>query len=423
MHARVEVALEHDAKDPLRGFAERFHIPKRADGGKAIYFCGHSLGLQPKTTAAYVQRELADWVEMGVKGHGKEYRPWYSYHELVRDYAAKVVGCKPTEVVAMNSLTTNLHLLMVSFYQPTPKRFKIVIEKHAFPSDVYAVKSQISYHGYNPDEALVVLEPEDGQMTISAEQIDATLALHGESIALIMLGGVNYLTGQAFDMKAIAEKGHKIGAYVGFDLAHAAGNLDLKLHDWNIDFACWCTYKYLNSGPGSIAGCFVHEKASAKVTKRFEGWWGHDKAERFLMQGDFKQIGGAESWQLSNPPILPLACYLASLEIFTEAGMTQLRRKSVQLTAYLEQLLREELGDTMTIITPPDPEKRGAQLSIIMQTNAEKVWTYLNEQGIYCDLRKPNIIRIAPVPLYNGFEDVYRLVQALKEFHAGTKHG
>jgi kynureninase len=260
-------------------------------------------------------------------------------------------------------------------------------------------------------------------MTVSTAKIDATLARYGDSIALIMLGGVNYLTGQAFDMKSIAEKGHKVGAFVGFDLAHAAGNLELKLHDANVDFACWCTYKYLNSGPGSIAGAFVHENSSPKVTKRFEGWWGHDKIERFQMKGDFKQIGGVESWQLSNPPILPLACHLASLETFSEAGIGRLRRKSVLLTGYLEQLLKEELGDQVNIITPPDPEARGAQLSVITKADAEKVWNYLNDHGIYCDLRRPNIIRIAPVPLYNSFEDVYHLVHRLKAFHADKNNG
>jgi kynureninase len=416
----LDKARTLDSSDRLGKFRDEFHIPKTANGDDILYFCGHSLGLQPRKTEGYVLAELEDWRRYGVKGHVKSHKPWYSYHELVRDHAASVMGARPTEVVAMNSLTTNLHLLMVSFYQPTKAKYKILIEKHAFPSDQYAVKSQIKFHGFDPQDALIELIPTPGKMTVTAEQIAQTIDKEGDRIALIMLGGVNYLTGQAFDMKNISEIAHRKDCLVGIDLAHAAGNLHLKLHDWNIDFAAWCSYKYLNSGPGSIGGAFVHDNVAPKAKRRFEGWWGHDKSARFAMSDEFVPIGGAETWQLSNPPILPLACYQASLEIFDQAGMSNLRAKSEQLTGYLESLLRHDLGDKMELITPSDPSQRGAQLSVTFKADVDKLQSFLTAKGVICDLRKPNIMRIAPVPLYNKFEDVFRLTQLLREFFDET---
>lgn len=406
-------ARELDAKDPLAKFRDRFYIPKNKKGENMLYFCGNSLGLQPKTVKAYVEQELNDWEKLGVEGHFHAKNPWMPYHELLTAKMAKVVGAKPLEVVVMNTLTVNLHLMMVSFYRPTPQRYKIIVEAGAFPSDQYAVKSQLKFHGYDPQDAFLELRAQHGDV-ILPEDIEKLLEKEGDKVALILLGGVNYYTGQAFDMKHITELGHKKNIPVGFDLAHAAGNLKLDLHDWNVDFAVWCGYKYLNSGPGGIAGCFVHERHSKNPKlPRFEGWWGHDKKTRFLMGPDFVPIEGAEGWQLSNAPVLAMASLRASLDIFDEAGMEALTMKSKQLTGYLEFLLNGLKNENISIITPKDPSQRGAQLSIRIKNSNKALFNKLIDNGIICDWREPDVVRVAPVPLYNSFTDVYQLVQQL----------
>ncbi|MBU0859481.1 MAG: kynureninase, partial [Alphaproteobacteria bacterium] len=349
-----------DAADPLRGFRDRFHIPHTKDGAESIYLCGNSLGLQPKATKDALLQELQDWQDLGVEGHFHARNPWLPYHEFLTESYARLVGASPLEVVAMNTLSVNLHLMMVSFYRPTTQRYKIIIEAHAFPSDRYAVQSQLLYHGFKPETDMIELKPRDGEVLLRTEDIESVIKEHGDSIALILLGGVNYYTGQVFDMERITQAGHAVGAVVGFDLAHAAGNIPLRLHDWGVDFACWCSYKYLNSGPGSVAGCFVHEKhAHNSDLPRFCGWWGHDKAIRFKMGPDFKAIPGAEGWQLSNPPILSLAAVKASLALFDEAGMDVLRAKSEKMTGYLEFLLQSLQSNKFAIMTPSDPAARG----------------------------------------------------------------
>ena len=416
-------ASEMDERDALGHFREKFYLPKQANGEDAVYFTGNSLGLQPKTTRKYIEQELKDWEIWGVEGHFHAKNPWMSYHELLTDSLAKIVGAKPFEVAAMNSLTVNLHLLMVSFYRPTEPRNKIVIEKNAFPSDQYAVKSQIEFHissskfqTSKSKDCLIELSPRDGKTALRMEDIEKTIVENGDSIALILLGGVNYYTGQAFDMKRITEIGHKVGAVVGFDLAHAAGNIELDLHDWNVDFAAWCSYKYLNAGPGGIAGVFVHERHSANFAlPRFAGWWGHDKATRFLMGDEFAPIRGAEGWQLSNPPIFQLAALRASLDIFDEAGMKNLREKSVQLTDYLEFLLSEIHDERIEIITPNDSKMRGCQLSIRVKNADKSLFKAISERGVIADWREPDVIRIAPVPLYNSFADVWKFAEILKD--------
>jgi kynureninase len=411
-------AKEMDAKDPLAKFRERFHFPKNKSGEHMLYFCGNSLGLQPKTVRAFVEQELTDWEKLGVEGHFQAKNPWMPYHEFLTERMAKIVGGKPVEVVVMNTLTVNLHLMMVSFYKPTPQRYKIIVEKGAFPSDQYAVKSQIRFHGYKPEDAYLELCPSEGDI-VSMEDLEKLLDKEGETIALILLGGVNYYTGQAFDMKRITELGHKRNILVGFDLAHAAGNLKLDLHDWNVDFAVWCGYKYLNSGPGGIAGCFVHERhANKPELPRFEGWWGHDKKTRFLMSPDFVPIVGAEGWQLSNAPILAMASLRASLDIFDEAGMDALTTKSKLLTGYLEFLVNTINHTSISIITPKDPAQRGAQLSIRIKNSNKILFHQLIENNIICDWREPDVIRVAPVPLYNSFSDVFQFVQQLKRIIA-----
>ncbi len=403
-----------DAADPLREFRERFHIPKH-NGGEAVYFTGNSLGLQPKTVRTFIEQELKDWETLGVEGHVHAKNPWLPYHEFLTESLARIVGAKPIEVVAMNSLTTNLHLLMVSFYRPTAQRYKIVIEKGAFPSDQYAVESQLKFHGVTDQNALIELTPREGENTLRTEDILETIEKEGESIALIMLGGVNYYTGQAFDMQAITEAGHKKGCVVGFDLAHAAGNIELKLHDWDVDFAAWCSYKYLNAGPGAIGSAFVHERHSQNFDlPRFAGWWGHDKETRFLMGPEFRPIAGAEGWQLSNPPIFQLAALRASLEIFDEAGMPALCEKSKKLTGYLEHLLGDIRDERISVITPTDPKDRGCQLSIRVSDADKTLFDDITKLGVIADWREPDVIRVAPVPLYNSFDDVYRFTEILK---------
>lgn len=410
-----DFAATADGQDPLGHFRDRFFIPKHTDGENVIYLTGNSLGLQPKTVRGYIGEELEDWERLGVEGHLHARHPWLPYHEFVTEQMARVVGAKPIETVVMNSLTVNLHLLMVSFYRPSGTRRKILIEKGAFPSDQYAVESQIKFNGLDPQDALIELAPRDGESILRTEDILETIDLESENIALLMLGGVNYYTGQAFDMKAITEAGHKVGAVVGFDLAHAAGNLELNLHDWDVDFAAWCSYKYLNSGPGGIAGVFVHERHAENFDlPRFAGWWGHDKTTRFLMGPEFVPMRGAEGWQLSNPPIFQLAAMRASLEIFDEAGVAALREKSVKLTAYMEFLLDDIHDERISVITPRDPEQRGCQLSIRVKDSDKSLFDALMAAGVIADWREPDVIRVAPVPLYNSFMDAYGFVQRLR---------
>jgi kynureninase len=404
-----------DARDPLSRFREKFHIPKQPDGADVLYFTGNSLGLQPKTARAYLEQELKDWETLGVEGHFHAKNPWMPYHEFLTEQTAKIVGARAVETVVMNSLTLNLHLMMVSFYRPTPQKHKIVIEAGAFPSDQYAVESQIKFHGLETENSLIELKPRENEICLRTEDIEKTIVENGASIALILLGGVNYYTGQAYDMKRITEIGHRIGAFVGFDLAHAAGNIELHLHDWNVDFAAWCSYKYLNAGPGAIAGCFVHEKhAESYDLPRFAGWWGHDKETRFLMNSGFQPIKGAEGWQLSNPPIFQLAALKASLDIFEEAGMKALTEKSRRLTGYLEFLLGEIRDERISVITPANPESRGCQLSIRVRDADKNLFRAITDRGIVADWREPDVIRVAPVPLYNSFSDVYKFAETLK---------
>jgi kynureninase len=406
-----DFAQTMDSRDSLRTYRERFSFPKIA-ACDCLYLCGHSLGLQPKTSASYIQQELKDWAELGVEGHFRARHPWMPYHRLLTEQTAELVGAKPIEVVAMNSLTVNLHLMMVSFYRPTPRRYKIAIERGAFPSDQYAVQSQIRFHGFDPDTALIELTPLPGESCLREEEIDSLIEHSGEQIALVLLGGVNYATGQAFDMERITRMGHARGCVVGFDLAHAAGNLQLKLHEWGPDFAVWCSYKYLNGGPGCVAGCFVHERhARAWDLPRFAGWWGHDEQARFQMGPRFQPMPGAEGWQLSNPPIFSLAALRASMDIFHEVGMKQIRAKSISLTAYLEFLLNQNASSKFSIITPREPERRGAQLSIRIPENGRALCQRLAEEGVIGDWREPDTFRVAPAPLYNSYLDVFRFVQ------------
>lgn len=406
-------ARSFDEVDPLAHFADRFEFPENPDGSRSLYFTGNSLGLMPKKVREYVGQELDDWSRLAVEGHLHAKNPWLPYHEFLTEPMARVVGALPSETIVMNGLTVNLHLMLVSFYRPTAERYKIIIEKGAFPSDQYAVESQLEFHGYDPREGLIELTPRDGEDTLRTEDILETIDREGDSVALIMLGGVNYYTGQAFDFPAITAVGHAKGCVVGFDCAHAAGNLELKLHDWNVDFAVWCAYKYLNGGPGGVAGAFVHERhARAFDLPRFAGWWGNNKQTRFLMGPDFDCLPGAEGWQLSNPPILQMAALRASLEIFDEATMAALRTKSLKLTAYLEKCLGEIGDDRVSIITPSDPAQRGCQLSIRVGDKA--LHDRLTENGVIVDWREPDVIRVTPVPLYNSYSDVHRFAELLR---------
>lgn len=409
-------ALELDQQDELSRFRESFHIPKHTDGTNSIYFCGNSLGLQPKATKDQLNQELEDWANLGVEGHFHAKNPWMPYHEFLTKNMATIVGAHPHEVVIMNTLTTNLHLMMVSFYRPTPKRFKIIIEADAFPSDRYAVASQASFHGYDPNLAIIEWKPRKGEHTPHLEDLKDLLDTNKDEIALVMVGAVNYYTGQFFNLKEITQLGHQHGALVGFDCAHGAGNVDLRLHDSGADFAVWCTYKYLNSGPGSLGGCFVHERhAQNNELPRFTGWWGHNKETRFKMRDDFEPIYGAEGWQLSNPPILSMAAVKASLELFNEAGFHNLRNKSIQLTNYLEFLLTQINSDRISIITPTQSNQRGCQLSLAVKNVDKSLFESISARGVIADWREPDVIRIAPVPLYNNYEDCWKFVNILKE--------
>ncbi len=408
-------ARELDQKDPLRAYRDKFLFPQH-NGQDVVYFTGNSLGLQPKTTQHYLQQELNDWAKFGVEGHFLAKNPWLSYHELLTDKMAKIVGALPEETVMMNQLTVNLHLLMVSFYRPTKQRYKILCEAKAFPSDQYALQSQVQFHGYSISDALIEVSPRENEYHIREEDILAAIEKNKDTLALVMIGGVNYFTGQVFDMKTIADAGHKAGAIVGFDLAHAAGNIKLALHDWNVDFAAWCSYKYLNSGPGSVAGAFVHQKHLKETNlPMFAGWWGHDKKTRFLMDSTFVPMPTAERWQLSNAPVFSMAACRASVDIFDEVGMDALIEKSKQLVAYLEFIvndINQQKNNCLEIITPK--ENRGCQLSIVAHGHGKKLYNSLIENGVIPDWREPNVIRCAAVPLYNSFEDLYRFGEVLK---------
>lgn len=412
----VQRAESLDQKDPLSSFGLEFEIPKDAKGNKLIYLCGNSLGLQPKQTKEYISQELEHWAKWGVDGHTKGKNAWLPYHELLTHQMAQVVGAKDHEVVVMNTLTVNLHLMMVSFYQPTKSRHKIIIEADAFPSDRYAVESQIKFHGYDPEHSLLLWEPNPETGLCEQSELEALLNQHKDSVALIMLGNSNYYSGQVYPIKEITQLGHSYGAKVGFNLAHGAGNIICDLHDNGVDFAVWCTYKYLNSGPGSLGGVFVHERHSESYDlPRFTGWWGHNKETRFKMRDGFDPIAGAEGWQLSNPPILSMAAIRASLDIFDRAGIHKIREKSIQLTAYLAELLSTLNSDKIRIMTPLDPEHRGAQLSLQLKDSDRSLHDALTHLGVVSDWREPDVIRVAPAPLYNSYRDIYDFVQRLNQ--------
>jgi kynureninase len=416
----LEFAQALDANDVLKKYRERFYFPM-LNGREVVYFTGNSLGLQPKKTQDYILNELEDWATFGVEGHFHARNPWLSYHEQFAVPLAKIVGALPDEVVAMNQLTVNLHLLMVSFYRPTNKRYKIICEAKAFPSDQYALESQVKFHELNPEDTIIEVAPRANEYCIRHEDILAAIEENKNELALVMIGGVNYFTGQVFDMQAITKAAQAVGAMVGFDLAHAAGNIKLELHNWNVDFACWCSYKYLNSGPGSVAGAFVHQKhLNDKSIKRFAGWWGHDKASRFKMEKGFVPMPTAEAWQLSNAPVLSMAAHKAAIELHDEAGMDALVAKSENLSSYLEFVI-EEINTSnnkpplhLEIITPRNRAARGCQVSIIAHGSGKELYNQLLNHGVIADWREPNVIRCAPVPLYNSFEDIFRFGEMLK---------
>ena len=414
-----EFAQSLDAKDELRNYREEFYFPK-VNGKQVIYFTGNSLGLQPKRTKAYVDEVMNDWANLAVEGHFYADKPWWDYQERFAAPLSEIVGAKPSEVGVMNTLTVNLHLLMVSFYNPTPKKYKIICEEKAFPSDQYMFQSQVKFHGYDPKDAIVEIKRREGEANIRIEDILAKIDEVGSELALVLIGGVNYYTGQVFDMKTITAAGQKHGAYVGWDLAHAAGNIKLELHDWNVDFAAWCSYKYMNSGPGNASGFFVHEKHhNDKELKRFAGWYGHNKERRFKMEPDFDPVHGADGWQVSNLPILSLAPYLASVEMFAEVGMDKLITKRNLITSYLEFILHEidkELeGADFEILTPSNQEERGCQLSVYLHGQGRELFDRLMKNGVITDWREPNVIRLAPAPFYCSFEDMYEFGQILKQ--------
>ena len=411
----IDYAKAQDQKDPLANYREKFHIPKNADGEEWLYFTGNSLGLQPKQTKNHIQQELDDWAKLGVEGHFEAKNPWMPYHEFLTETMAEIVGAKPIEVVIMNTLTTNLHLLMVSFYQPTETKYKIVIESDAFPSDRYAVETQLQFHGFDPSESLIEWSPRDGETLLNIEDLESILKTQGDEIALLLIGGVNYYTGQFLDLKRIAELGHQKECKVGIDLAHGVGNIQSKLHESGVDFAAWCTYKYMNSGPGSLGGIFVHERYAHDTSlKRFAGWWSQNKETRFDMRQPLDITPGAEGWQLSNPPILSMAAIKASLELFNTVGMTALRKKSILLTGYLEYLILGLNNDNISIITPKAQQQRGCQLSIQVKNANKSLHTKLTKVNVITDWRTPDVIRCAPVPFYNSFEDVFKMVEKLK---------
>lgn len=411
--ATLAFAQDKDNTDILFPFRERFHFPQH-DGKDVVYLCGNSLGLQPKSVSYLMEQELDDWAKYGVEGHFEARNPWFSYHQLFSERLSKIVGAKKDEVVATNTLTVNLHLLMVSFYRPEGNRYKIIMEAGAFPSDQYAVETQVRMYGYDPEDAIIEIKPQEGKHLIEEEDIHKAIEETGDSLALVMFGGVNYYTGQFFDLEKITAAAHRVGAYAGFDLAHAVGNILLELHNWNVDFACWCSYKYLNSGPGGVGGIYVHEHhySNPKIF-RLGGWWGNDEKTRFQMKKGFIPQNNAGSWQMSNAPVFNMVAHNASLDIYDKAGMAALREKSIQLTGYLEFLLRKIEHLSFEIITPTDPEKRGCQLSLLFGDRGKEVFEQLTANGVVADWREPNVIRIAPVPLYNTFEDAYRFYEIL----------
>ncbi len=415
-------ARSQDSADPLQSYRNRFHLPSLGTP-QLVYFTGHSLGLQPKSVRAAVELELDEWAKYGVEGHFHSTNPWYSYHELLTPPMADLVGAHESEVVCMNSLTTNIHLLFVSFYRPTKTRYKIISEARMFPSDRYLLETQAQFHGFDPDDAIIEVAPRQGEHLIREEDILATIEAHADELALVFFGGVNYFTGQLFNMQRLTEAAHEVDALAGFDLAHAAGNVPLALHDWDIDFAAWCSYKYLNSSPGNVGGIFVHERHGKRFDlPRFGGWWGHDKSTRFQMKSGFQPMAGAEGWQLSNVPILGMAAMKASLEMFAEVGMQALRDKSLKLTGYLEYtigLLRSEFPDAdISIITPGDPDERGCQISMDVAGRERKLFDDMLAAGVIADFREPCVIRMAPVPLYNSFEDVFNFATVMRELLA-----
>lgn len=414
----LKFAQELDKQDPLHKYQAEFIFPK-VNNDRVIYFTGNSLGLQPKRTKKYIDEVMTDWAELAVEGHFYADKPWWDYHERFAAPLSKIVGAKPKEVGVMNTLTVNLHLLMASFYTPTKERFKIICEEKAFPSDQYMLQSQAKLHGFKPEDVIVEIKRREGEHNIRTEDVVAKINEVGDQLALVIIGGVNYYTGQIFDMKTITAAGHKVGATVGWDLAHAAGNIKLELHDWNVDFAAWCSYKYMNSGPGNASGYFVHEKHHKnKDLTRLAGWWGHNKERRFLMEPNFDPVEGAEGWQVSNLPILSLAPYLASVEMFDEIGMDALIEKRNKITAYLEYILHEidkEVDSTFEIITPANQEERGCQLSVFLHGEGRSLFDWLMKNGVITDWREPNVIRLAPVPLYTSYEDMYQFGQLLKK--------
>ena len=413
-----EFAQQLDAQDELNSYRDEFIYPK-VNGKQVIYFTGNSLGLQPKRTKKYVDEVMNDWANLAVEGHFYAKKPWWDYHERFCKPLSEIVGAKPSEVGVMNTLTVNLHLLMVSFYKPTPKKYKIICEEKAFPSDQYMFQSQVDFHGLKPEDAIVEIKRREGEHNIRLEDVLAKIDEVGDALALVLIGGVNYYTGQVFDMKAITEAGHKYGAYVGWDLAHAAGNIELKLNEWNIDFAAWCSYKYMNSGPGNASGYFVHEKHHNNTNlSRFSGWWGHNKDRRFLMEPTFDPARSADGWQISNLPILSLAPYLASVDMFAEIGMKKLIKKRNLITSYLEFILHEidkEVDSSFEIITPSNQNERACQLSVFLHGEGKSLFEYLMKNGVITDWREPNVIRLAPVPIYSSFEDMYQFGQILKK--------
>ncbi len=409
-------AIQKDQKDPLKDFRKEFLIPTNNNGEELVYLCGNSLGLQPKKTSEYLQQELNDWAKFGVEGHTDAKHPWLPYHEFLTNSMAKIVGAKPSEVVIMNSLTTNLHLMMVSFYQPSKNKYKIVIESDAFPSDKYAMESQLKFHGFDANDGLILWKPRKGEELCRFEDLEKIMQEQGDEIALLMIGSTNYYSGQLYPLKKITELGHKYESLVGFDLAHGVGNIQPNLHDTGADFAVWCTYKYLNSGPGSLGGCFVHERHENNTDlNRFAGWWGHNKQTRFNMRHDFDVLPGAEGWQLSNPAILSMAAIRASLDLFENAGFDNIIKKSKSLTGFLAYLIKELNDNRISIITPENPEERGCQLSIQVKSANKELHTKLTQSGVISDWREPDVIRVAPAPLYNSFQDVFEFVQRLKK--------
>ena len=426
----LEYAQQLDREDALQKFRDRFFIPRHGEND-CIYFTGNSLGLQPKKTREHILQELDDWAALGVDGHFEAKHPWFSYHERFSKQIASLVGAKPEEVVVMNQLTVNLHLLLTSFYRPAQGRFRIICEAKAFPSDQYALESQVRLHGLDPADAIVEVAPRDGEYLIRSSDLLEVIDREGSSTSLVILGGVQYYSGQVFNMEAITKAAHAVGAYAGFDLAHAVGNIELRLHDWDVDFACWCSYKYLNSGPGGVAGAYIHQKHCTNTSlPRLAGWWGYDKETRFLMKPGFQPIPTAEGWQLSNAPVLSMAAHKAALDIFEEAGMPALVEKSRNLTGYLffllDEINKEYNEKTIEVITPREAGAHGCQVSMLMGPEGKKIFDVLTSEGVIADWREPNVIRVAPVPLYNSFEDVYRfcgiLRSTLKDCNGGKSN-